>query len=162
MNTRLFQISKNTILIVGGLCLLAWAESARAETMPPGFTNIVVRSQFKELGRDPFCPVGYIKPAPVNSSGNPKTPDIRPAVSFKLKVTGILALGDQISATLDNGQTIEPGGEYPYKADDGKSVVTYKVSRITEDSVVVNFDGKDFEFKLSNQDMDMFKEKEDR
>ncbi len=152
MKTPLFRYSA-----LSALALLTMATLGLADELVSPFTNATVRSEFQEASRDPFSPVGYVRP--LNSG--PVKQEAKPTVNFKLKVTGISMMGTEVSATLDNGQIIEPGGTYPFKATDGKTTVTYKVVRITEDSVIANFEDKDYEFTLSNQSLDMFKEKEE-
>jgi len=145
----------STLHLFLALFLAALLPASAAQAVPP---TTVAHSVFNETPRDPFAPVGFVKPKPTASG---EKPEAKPLVDFKLKVTGISSMGTESSATLDNGQTVEPGGIYPYKSDDGKTTVTYKIVRITEDSVVALFDDKEYEFKLSNPTLDMFKEKDE-
>ncbi len=142
-------------LILGGA-----ASMAVAEPMASPFTNAIPQSVFRDTEmRDPFSPVGYKKPVLTKEGG---AEEARPAVEFKLVITGISMMGDQTVATLQNGQIIEPGEIYQFTDKDGKTSVPYKVLRILEDRVVALFEEKEYEFKLKGSSLDDFIEKEEK
>ncbi len=122
------------------------------------FTNAIPRSVFRDTEvRDPFCPVGYKKPVPLQPGDEPP----KPTVNFKLEVTGISEMGNQSVATLQTGEIIEPGETYPFKDGEGRVVAEYKILRITGDKVVALFDGKEYEFKVRGPSLQDFIEKEE-
>lgn len=134
-----------------------------AGTASSPFTNAIPRAIFRDLPeeRDPFSPVGYVKPK------TPKPGEVvappKPAVDFEkyLVITGISSIGNGSIATLASGLVIEPGETYPIKDKEGNPLSEYKVLSITEEKVVALFEGKEYEFKVRGADLERFIEKED-
>lgn len=140
--------------VCGGILLSCFFYSENfAETTTNSLitTNSTV-SVFHESERDPFSPVGYKKP---QKSGVSAVTIVEP----KLKITGISIVGNEATATLDNGQVLEVGGTYKYT--DGKSTVEYKVTGIADDGVNILYEGREIEYKFKGQDIEIFKEKEE-
>jgi hypothetical protein len=133
----------------------------RAAASP--FTNAIPRAVFRDLPeeRDPFSPVGYVKPKPPKPGEAVDPP--KPIVEFEkyLVVTGISSIGVGSMATLASGLIIEPGETYPIKDGEGKTLAEYKVLSISEEKVVALFEGKEYEFKVRGTDLERFIEKED-
>ncbi|MFZ4694874.1 MAG: hypothetical protein ACOYMV_07085 [Verrucomicrobiia bacterium] len=127
------------------------------------FTNAIPRAVFRDLPeeRDPFSPVGYVKPR-LPKPGEAVAPP-KPIVEFEkyLVVTGISFMGTGSIATLASGLIIEPGETYPIKDGEGKTLAEYKVLSISEEKVVALFEGKEYEFKVRGTDLERFIEKED-
>ena len=133
----------------------------RATASP--FTNAIPRAVFRDLPeeRDPFSPVGYVKPR-LPKPGEAVDPP-KPIVEFEkyLVVTGISSIGAGSMATLASGLIIEPGETYPIKDGEGRTLAEYKVLSISEEKVVALFEGKEYEFKVRGTDLERFIEKED-
>ncbi|NUN93304.1 MAG: hypothetical protein HUU04_05945 [Verrucomicrobiae bacterium] len=164
------------ILFAAGLAFAiagihAQETSAPASAMAPSeggaspFTNAIPRSVFRDLPdeRDPFSPVGYVKPQPPKPGE--EAPPPKPVVDFEayLVVTGISAGGGGAVAvaTLASGGIIEPGETYPIKNQEGATIAEYKVISISEEKVVALFEGKEYQFKVRGADLERFIEKED-
>lgn len=140
------------------------ASSAKAEAaVASPFTNAIPHAVFRDLPeeRDPFSPVGYVKPQPPKPGE--ETPPPKPVVDFAayLVVTGVSASGAGAVATLAGGGIIEPGETYPIKNPEGGQIAEYKVISITEEKVVALFEGKEYSFKVRGADLERFIEKED-
>jgi hypothetical protein len=149
------------VLLAVGLCLFSYAEEAKdsskkdaaAPTASP-YTNSVPVSVFHEMeGRDPFLPVGYKKPKPMDPGQN---------IDVDLVISGTSFSEDGAPlATTKDGLFLEVGGTYTYRAKDGKASVTYKVLSISDDGVVISYNDKEKTFKLESSDLEKFKEKEE-
>ena len=125
------------------------------------FTNAIPQSVFHPLGeqdRDPFCRPGYVKP---ETRIGPVTPKIEP--EKYLVVTGINELGDPPTATLQNGQLIEPGSKYKLSVSDKNIAVNYTVLRIENEEVVISLEGesKEYHLKFRVKSIDEYLEKEE-
>jgi hypothetical protein len=130
-----------------------------ASSMTSPFTNAIPRASFNIVeGRDPFSPIGYKKPLPRPQGAPVEQPKV---IDFKLKITGISNLGSESVATLDTGEIIELGSSYKLKSKDGNASVEYKVLSITENAVVVLYDGKEFSFQLQELQIEHFIEKDE-
>ena len=153
---------------LGFAFLLPAAEAPKSEPVALPYTNAVPVSVFKVMDpfttRDPFCPIGYQKkpPVPVNI-GNGGRPPPPAELEIKLKVTGIsMMAGGESLATLSSGEMLAVGETHKYRDPANKeTVVEYKVVQITEESVVVSYNGKQFTSLLTEADLDRFKEKEE-
>jgi hypothetical protein len=136
---------------------------APPESSESPFTNAIPRAVFRDLPdeRDPFSPVGYVKPRPPKPGEVVAPP--KPVVEFEtyLVITGISSIGAGSIATLATGSLIEAGETYPVKDKEGNPVSTFKVVAITEEKVVALFEGKEYEFKVRGPELDRFIEKED-
>lgn len=137
--------------------------TAAPEATSSPFTNAIPRSVFRDLPdeRDPFSPVGYVRPKPVKP-GEVVVPP-RPVVEFEtyLVITGISSIGNASIATLSSGLVIEPGETYPVKDKEGNLVSEFKVIKISEEKVIALFEGKEYEFKVRGSNLERFIEKED-
>ncbi|MCC7519910.1 MAG: hypothetical protein IT578_12095 [Verrucomicrobiae bacterium] len=139
------------------------SSAASYEDATPPFTNAIPRAVFRDLpdDRDPFSPVGYVKPKPPKPGEAAEAP--KPAVDFVnfLVITGISASGEGAVATLSSGESIETGETYLIKDREGNKIAEYKVLSIAEEKVVALFEGREYEFKVRGTDLERFIEKED-
>lgn len=118
-------------------------------------TNDIPSSVFHALApddRDPFCPVGYKKPRPEDPLKPPPPP---PPPEPKLTVKAIIGKSALIEGTPSE---LEEGQTYTYRQ--GEASIEYKVLKITDESVVIEYDGKQKEFKLKLLDIEKYQEKE--
>jgi hypothetical protein len=150
--------SNKKICILGAGFLSTMATLGMGVTPPVepvvDITRPIPQSVFREMERDPFSPIGYVKPSP-------KGPSAKPVVDFKLKISGISITDGQASATLDDGTLLEVGNTYKFKDKDGKASASYKVLSIVEDAVTVLYDEKEHTFKFKGFDLESFQEKEE-
>lgn len=118
-------------------------------------TNDIPRSVFHPLAfddRDPFCPVGYMKPRPPDpNKPPPPPPPPEPKLIIKA-IVGKIALVEGTPSELEEGMT------YMYRQDEAS--IEYKVLQITEDSVIIEYNGKQKEFKRKSLDIEKYQEKE--
>lgn len=140
------------------------ATAPKAETAL-SFTNAVPVAVFKVMdpftARDPFCPIGYQKPRPLPPEKEREKKIAE--VEIKLNLKGIMLMtGGESLATLNSGEVLAVGEMHTYKDPAFKdAVIEYKVLQITEDSVVVSYNGKEFTSRLAELDLNRFKEKEE-
>jgi hypothetical protein len=142
---------------------LTFAEEASKNATPPQpqtsslqspYTNSPPSSVFHEMeGRDPFVPVGYKKPKPM---------DLSQDVKVEISLSGISSSSDgsPVAITKD-GLYLEIGGTYTYRTKDGKGVVSYKVTNITEDGVTISYSDKEEVIRTESSDLEKFQEKEE-
>ncbi|MBI4025146.1 MAG: hypothetical protein HY360_09205 [Verrucomicrobia bacterium] len=125
------------------------APTSTASAPASPFTNAVPISVFHETAmygvRDPFCPIGYIRtpPLPPGVQTNiVKAPEEVKEVVPRLVVKAI-AFG---IALLDGGKNLKVGAVSKYTGPDG--TVDYKVLSISEDTVTIFCNKKQYQFKV--------------
>jgi hypothetical protein len=128
---------------------LLGADTEPSPSTEIGLTNAIPQSVFRPLGqdeRDPFYPIGYKRPPPDDGSGKVKPPEVKPT-EVKLKVKYIFGKTVGIEgATKESPEELEEGKVYTYR--DAIGSVEYKVVRVSEDAIVIEYDGKQKEFKM--------------
>ena len=141
------------------------ATDSGASSLTKPFPPAVFRDFDPFTMRDPFCPVGYMKPLPPTPGKDPVKPPPNPPV-FEID----FIIGK--TATIKGGAMFGEGETFPHiKTGDTYTVnavtytykgkpLTFKILKITEDSVIILYDGKEHTYKLPNSDMNLFQEKE--
>lgn len=146
-------------MLLAVLALPLKVAATTAEGTAAALNKEITQSVFQEADpfttHDPFSPIGYKRLMPKEQGTA-----VKPQVDFKdLKVNAVTIAGDDAIATLTNGQILEVGNTYPYKAKD--VVVQFKVMQIKEGLVVILYDGEEYELTSKSGDLNSFIEKEE-
>jgi hypothetical protein len=130
------------------LCAAAAYPSMAATNPLTLVTNGIPRSVFQASEKDPFLPIGFVKP---KKDGSGK---VKPVIVPKLDINSISITPEGSSATLKNGKVLFEGETHKFTSSAG--IVTYTVKEILESEIIIISEGKEYRSKLAGPDLEKF------